>query len=310
MTQEERRQGRGRGAWPRERTRPSAKLRGPGPGWGPTRGGEWAGARGTHRYGCRGGRRPPAPATGGPAGRALAVSLAWCAPSEGMPAAPPPPPPPPPSHGTSRNWPDATRPRPLLRAPSPPHTGAHSAPRGGWAAGRGPLLATTGPGSGQEHGPLRAPQARGSGDPSSPSARTPELPLSLFVLKGKLNRLTKQETWSHTGRQASASASCHRPRAQGHPSRNGPPCLAPSFGAEAPAPAPTLGPACTHLPQWTKGTPRNQSHGRCGETWRGPGHPSPEPGTLRCGGRRAPDSPTLQPGARGEGSSLPPPTVP
>lgn len=233
MTQEERQQGRGRvgvagGAHEALCQAAGGQV---GPGWGPTRGGEWAGARGTHRYGCRGGRRPPAPVTGGPAGRALAASLAGCARAEGMPAAPAPPPPP--SQGTSRNWPDATRPRPLLRAgsgqgpdsgPPPLHAqGAHSAPWGGWAAGRGPLLATTGPGSRQEHGPLRAPQARGSGDPSSPSARTPELPLSLFVLKGKLNRLTKQETWSHTGRQASASASCHRPRAQGHPSRNVPP---------------------------------------------------------------------------------------
>lgn len=48
---------------------------------------------------------------------------------------------------------------------------------------------------------------------------------------------------------------------------------------------------------------------RCSETRRGPGHPSPAPGTLRCRGRRAQDSPNLQPGARGQGSSLPPLTA-
>lgn len=266
------------------------------------------------------------------------MSLAGCAWAEGTPAAASQSLLPPPSQGTSRNWPNATQPRPLLSAGSGQGSGAgapdsalafqplrfqasasllssthYAAPWGGRGVSRGRPRATVAgwvlwPGSPSLHlrtrkvagaPPTKAQQAQaqepraGAGsDPSPLSARTPQLPLLLFALKGKLNTLTKQETWPHASRPALATATRHSlvppPAASGAPLQKQAPSVlgtvVQSRGPQAWPPAltcprvaldPCGGQCCMSCLSRPRG-PSDQSHIHRSTSWTRPKHLSPD----------------------------------
>lgn len=152
--------------------------------------------------------------------------------------------------------------------------------------------------------------------PLTPGAR-PKLPLLLFVLKGELNTVTKQETQPHIASRASATAtcmaSCHGQEPRTAPEEQVPALPGTALQSRGPAPAATLGGSpgrrALHELQSPQTNCWDQSHSHRRATWmRSRAALCLTAGKLRCRrgtgrGKQAP-FPSIPPSPSLQGTSM------